>query len=270
MFAGLGLTCFGAGEFTGTAAEFRGRKLPSHGAVVVSAGRGWYSSDVAGVVAFSAPTLIWLFPGAEHGYWPAVDGWTEHWVLFGGAATHALDELAAWRRSAPVVGLNAIPPTLASTFSELRTALDDTSSVGVLRSSALCYSWIADLAAPSMRSSAPNVVETFTRESSRAMPMGQRARMLGMSVAELRKSTIESTGLTPLQLLIEARITRAQSLLAETDLEVNAIAARVGFTDPAYFTRQFARRRGISPSGFRQAQRRIPRPESEGSLVTDA
>ena len=92
----------------------------------------------------------------------------------------------------------------------------------------------------------------------RRVPMAIRARELGMSLSELRAATLAATGLTPVQLLIDSRLARAQSLLVETDLEVGAIARQVGFEDPSYFTRQFVQRLGRTPSMFRDEQRRMP------------
>lgn len=252
------VACLGAGEYRGSHEGFRGRQLRSHAVVVISEGTGWYSSPLTGEVRVEAPALIWLFPGVAHGYGPHRAGWTEHWILFSGAATRALDELGAWRRAAPVVPLDRMPESLPTTFARLQEHLTDGSSVGALRASAVSYGWITDLAAMTMPDSAPDLVDALTRGATRQVSMETRANELGMSVPQLRSATVSATGLTPLQLLIESRLARAQSLLVETDLEVSIIAQQVGFDDPAYFSRQFSQRLGSSPSRFRREQRRMP------------
>ncbi len=65
-----------------------------------------------------------------------------------------------------------------------------------------------------------------------------------------------ATGLTVNDFVIEVRIARAQSLLAETALDVGQIAAQVGYDDAAYFSRIFHRRTGAAPSAFRRQQSR--------------
>ncbi|WP_144875738.1 AraC family transcriptional regulator [Microbacterium sp. 1.5R] len=254
------IACLGAGEYSGRNEGFRNRQLRSHAVVVVSEGSGWYSSPLTGDVRVEAPALLWLFPGVQHGYGPLRSGWTEHWVLFSGAATRALDELGAWRRAGPVVPLDRVPGSLHRTFARLHAALADSGSPGALRASATGYAWIAELAASTMPAAAPDLIEAFTRGASRQVPMETRARELGLSVGQLRSAAVAATGLTPLQLLIDSRLSRAQTLLVETDLEVGAIARQVGFDDPSYFSRQFTQRLGRSPSLFRDEQRRMPMP----------
>lgn len=256
--ADVTIACLGAGEYSGRNEGFRDRRLRSHAAVVVSDGSGWYSSPLTGDVRVEAPALIWLFPGVVHGYGPRREGWTEHWVLFSGAATRALDELGVWRRGSPIVTLDRVPEALAPTFSGLHTDLVDSGNAAALRASATGYAWIAGLAALTMPHAARDRIDAFRCGAARRVPMATRARELGMSLGELRAATLAATGLTPVQLLIDARLARAQSLLVETDLEVGAIARQVGFDDPSYFTRQFSRRLGRSPSMFRDEQRRMP------------
>ena len=252
------VACVGAGEYGGSHEGFRGRQLRSHAVVVISEGNGWYSSPLTGDIRVEAPALLWLFPGVAHGYGPHRSGWTEHWILFSGAATRTLDELGAWRRAVPVVPLDRVPDGLPTTFARLREYLADGNSVGALRASAATYSWITDLAAMTMPEAAPDLIDAFTRGAARPISMETRAHELGMGISQLRAATVSATGLTPLQLLIESRLARAQSLLVETDLEVSVIAQQVGFEDPSYFSRQFTQRLGSSPSLFRRGQRRMP------------
>ncbi|WP_341976728.1 AraC family transcriptional regulator [Microbacterium sp. LWO13-1.2] len=262
-FADRAIVCIGAGEYRGNDSEVRDRPLRSHAAVVVSEGSGWFRSQLSTDVAIEAPALIWLFPGIRHSYGPDRSGWTEHWVLFGGTVTRDLDALPAWSPATPVVQLGAVPATLAPTFTRLRSDLAEPGSVGALRASAICYSWLVDLAASAKPAGAPDLVAAFARGATRQVSMEARARELGVSLAELRAETLTATGLTPLQLLIESRLARAQSLLVESDLEVGVIGKTVGFDDPAYFSRQFTRRRGSSPSMFRSEQRRVPSETGE-------
>ena len=51
------------------------------------------------------------------------------------------------------------------------------------------------------------------------------------------------------------RIQRACSLLCRTPLSVTEVAASVGFSDLAYFNRQFRRQIGMSPSAWRRGER---------------
>ena len=60
-------------------------------------------------------------------------------------------------------------------------------------------------------------------------------------------------GATPHAYLASLRAARAQNLLAETDLSVTEIAARVGYASPSHFTKAFRQATGLSPREFRAA-----------------
>ena len=49
------------------------------------------------------------------------------------------------------------------------------------------------------------------------------------------------------------RAARAQALLAETDLAVTEVGARVGYMSSSHFARAFRQATGISPRAYRKA-----------------
>jgi YesN/AraC family two-component response regulator len=51
--------------------------------------------------------------------------------------------------------------------------------------------------------------------------------------------------------LNRSRVKQAKALVVSTELKVTEIAFRVGFDDPAYFSRVFRRYTGRSPRAFR-------------------
>ena len=61
------------------------------------------------------------------------------------------------------------------------------------------------------------------------------------------------TGLSPHNYLASVRATRAQLLLAETDLPVTEIGARVGYLSGSHFTKAFRLATGATPREFRKS-----------------
>jgi AraC family transcriptional regulator len=61
------------------------------------------------------------------------------------------------------------------------------------------------------------------------------------------------TGATPHAYLAGLRAARAQMLLAETDLSVTEVGARVGYMSSSHFARAFRQATGLSPRAYRQA-----------------
>lgn len=59
------------------------------------------------------------------------------------------------------------------------------------------------------------------------------------------------TGMTPLQYLLDIRLSIAKGLLETTDYSINEIAALVGYDNALYFSRLFHKHVGMSPKEYR-------------------
>ena len=60
------------------------------------------------------------------------------------------------------------------------------------------------------------------------------------------------TGSSPQEYLLDFRIRRACTLLAETELPVSDIARSVGYENALYFSRLFRQRKGQTPTQYRR------------------
>ena len=76
---------------------------------------------------------------------------------------------------------------------------------------------------------------------------------LGVTPDHLSRGCRAVTGLSALDLLHERLLLESRRLLAYTQAPVADVAHELGFDDPAYFSRFFARRAGLSPQAFRAA-----------------
>lgn len=90
--------------------------------------------------------------------------------------------------------------------------------------------------------------------------IGEIAKALGYHRAHLTKLFKETTGLSPMQYLNKVRMKKAEELL-ENGLTVAQTAASVGFNDPLFFTKQFRKWSGVSPTEFRKGM--AGRPSGE-------
>lgn len=62
-------------------------------------------------------------------------------------------------------------------------------------------------------------------------------------------------GVSPLEFLMEKRFDTARQLLLETNLTIDTLATRSGFSSGFYFSRLWTKRFGIAPARFRRAHR---------------
>jgi AraC family transcriptional regulator, transcriptional activator of pobA len=87
----------------------------------------------------------------------------------------------------------------------------------------------------------------------RGVSVGELACELGITATHLTRCCQETCGRSAIELLQDRRIFEARHLLSDTDMPVGKIGESLGFTSPAYFTRAFQHRTGLSPSAFRRA-----------------
>ncbi len=83
--------------------------------------------------------------------------------------------------------------------------------------------------------------------------VGAFAEELGVTPTHLTRACRSTSGKSALTLLNERVHFEACTLLRDTKKPVKEIAARLGFGSAAYFTRQFQRMSGASPTAFRAA-----------------
>jgi AraC family transcriptional activator of pobA len=88
--------------------------------------------------------------------------------------------------------------------------------------------------------------------------LDEYARMLGVARPHLHESCARAFGRPPQRLVHERLIAEARVRLRDTGQTAEQIAYRLGFRDPAYFSRFFSRRVGMSPGAYRKASRIAP------------
>lgn len=87
----------------------------------------------------------------------------------------------------------------------------------------------------------------------RHQPLGFYAAQLRVTADHLSRNCRAVSGLSALDLLHERMLLEARRLLAYTVAPVAEVASDLGFDDPSYFSRFFARRAGQSPQDYRGA-----------------
>jgi AraC-like DNA-binding protein len=88
-------------------------------------------------------------------------------------------------------------------------------------------------------------------EMDRGLNIEQISRAFQVSRSTLFLQFRNAFGRSPMAVLQELRTARACRLLRETALPVREVARTCGYSDPLYFTRDFTRRQGVSPTAFR-------------------
>ena len=98
------------------------------------------------------------------------------------------------------------------------------------------------------------MIQYMTSQYTYPVSIEEMCSGLGYNRAYLSRVFKQGTGMSPVTYLLKLRIDKARYLLRDRpDLSIEQIAASVGITDPLYFSRQFKRFCGKSPSLYRQS-----------------
>ena len=78
------------------------------------------------------------------------------------------------------------------------------------------------------------------------------AAVVSLSPSYFARCFTQAMGQTPYQYVLERRLAQATTLLATTDLSINAVALTVGFASQSHLTATFRRVVGCTPKALRQ------------------
>lgn len=95
------------------------------------------------------------------------------------------------------------------------------------------------------------VVEQLNNRYPEEFSVPQMAKLAGMSTSNFRHRFSEVMGIPPVEYLTRIRLKMAAPMLT-TPENITNIAFRVGFEDSNYFTRQFRKYAGFTPTEFRR------------------
>ena len=237
-----------------------GRVLDEFQIVYISGGTGEFESKFNVSVRVEPGSAFLLFPGVWHRYTPHPEtGWREHWIGFDGETAHH------WRRCRfitaqnPILKLNADDTVLAAFSRVMQSIRTNRPAVQQILAGVTSYLlglfYSAQQALPITETQNANVIESaiarMHNEFASDFDMKHLAESVGVGYSWFRRTFVSHTGLSPHQYLLELRLVRARSLLAETRYSVKEIAAQTGFKDEHYFSRLFRRKVNLTPGQFR-------------------
>ena len=231
------------------------RTYPSYALMLVLRGEGEYRDGRGLVEPLQAGSLVIVFPGFSHTYSPKPGQvWDELYVVFDGRIFDAWRQAGVISTARPVIQLGDPEPwrlritdalarlerTPLQTFCDFQSILAD------------CLSFGDASEGPEMTTWLNSAKVRLTERLSEPIDVRDIAEALGQSYESFRKKFKASTGVAPGAFRLNARLGAASDLLRFTDLTQADIADRLGFGSEFYFSAQFKRATGLSPSAFRR------------------
>ncbi len=95
-----------------------------------------------------------------------------------------------------------------------------------------------------------SIISYLNSNYSKDINLSDILRKAGMSKSAFMRKFKQATGTTPIDYLIQLRVTKASCLLQETNLSISEIAYKSGFSDSNYFSRTFRKVTGLTPREF--------------------
>jgi AraC-like DNA-binding protein len=114
----------------------------------------------------------------------------------------------------------------------------------------LCLIWEDALHLPSgpVDAALDDISSAIRQDPGRRWTITELAARASLSRAQFTRRFTAHTGMSPGRFAVHARIARATELLVETTMSVTQVAAALGYSDVAYFSRQYKWITGRSPS----------------------
>lgn len=90
-------------------------------------------------------------------------------------------------------------------------------------------------------------------------PVQQMTERSGLKARTFARRFQAATGYQPMDYVQALRVEEAKQMLETEDLAIDAVAAAVGYEDPASFRRVFKRKAGLTPAAYRRKFQLLPR-----------
>ena len=258
---GLGAAALtGGGWMRGKQGYLAGRVMHEYALVYLVEGGGWYDDD-AGDQRVATGDVIVVFPGQRHGYGRRVGDphWSEGFVVFHGAVFEQLERDGLIDRRRPLLS-PGLDPGLVAAFAVLIDEARSAHPVDARLSVARLHLLLAEIVGRDARRGGDDAFASAARarlEERIDQPLDLVAVARGFSLGSeaFRKRFARTVGAPPARYRQLRRVDRAKDLLASGDLPLAEIAARLGWCDQYFFSRQFKQVTGRTPAAFRRAYR---------------
>ncbi|HZG76340.1 MAG TPA: AraC family transcriptional regulator [Paenibacillus sp.] len=238
----------------------------------VESGRGVFATEGREYSLGAGDSFV-IYPQALVSYAASEEEpWQYRWIAFRGEEAERLVAAAGVSPDAPTV-TTSLDVRVGRWFERAMKTFRDKDAGAGLRASGCLQLLLAEYA-DARRANEPGdaaraggadedgpaaaltrqAIHYLTTQYAEPITIELMAESLGYNRAYLSRVFRERTGTTPVAFLAGLRLDRARRLLRERlELTVEQVASSVGFADALYFSKQFRRAYGQSPTDYRRS-----------------
>lgn len=211
-----------------------------------------------------AGDAFYLPPKVPHEYYPVGDIWETHWITFDGREFPQLLEHIRLDKAKVfhINDLNAVD----AIFKKIVYLMKTNYYYCGHQCSAHLYQFlielnrVVNLQNGSQDSQKLNqlqpVIDYINNNYQKELTLVELAELIDLSPQYLCRLFKECLNLRPFEFLARKRIQQAKMLLLEDKLNINEIAAKVGYNDCSYFCAVFKKHEMLSPAEFRSLHKK--------------
>lgn len=237
--------------------------VPGHELFLCLRGRG-FVRQAGRRETVSAGQLVWIDVSHPHVHWADPDDpWEVYWLRAEGVQLDAAYRILASRGRllidpADAAETAAVFERIFTLFEQRRQPFDALANAEIAHLIAICVGG-AQPSMPEARgatSEIADMLEEMRIYYQRTWRVGDIARRCGKSPAQTHRLFQKAIGSSPVAWLRRIRIEQAMQKLVGTEDSVAEIAYQVGYNDPLFFSRDFRKAIGRSPSEYRKHERK--------------
>ncbi|WP_295937190.1 AraC family transcriptional regulator [uncultured Alistipes sp.] len=237
-----------------------GRILNEYQLVYITKGSGYFSSQSCKLQKVEAGTMILLFPGEWHYYYPdKKTGWDEYWVGFRGVHIDMRVQKRFFTKEEPLfhIGVSA---TIVGLYEDILKFSEEEKSGYQQMISSIMLHILGTVYYKKRNKSFTNAyivdkinqARILMKEVENSLTPEQIASQLGLGYSWFRRMFKEYTGVSPAQYQLQQKLLRAKELLTSSSSNISEIAYALRFENPGQFSTFFKKKEGITPSEFRE------------------
>ncbi|MFZ4893623.1 helix-turn-helix domain-containing protein [Plantibacter sp. Mn2098] len=249
------------GVFPRAIAHRRSRPQGSRQAIVIlcTEGSGW--CRVGGddtIHPIGAGQVLVIEPGVPHEYGSNPDApWTIWWMHVAGSDVPELLDAMRVSPTRPVLRVRDVYRSTALIDEALTRMETDESVPTLLAAAGAAWHLLAMLAAdqvdsPQREDPIRQALAYLQERIGTRTSVAELASLAGLSPSHFAALFTQATGHGVLAYQNSLKMSRARDLLDTTGLAVSDVARAIGYTDALYFSRQFHKHHGASPTAYRK------------------